>query len=177
VVDSTGLKVYGEGKWKVRQHGCSKRRTWSKVPIAVDPASLEIHACLLTSNVVNDGEALAPLLSQIVAPISLIAADGAYDPGKCYGTLKERGAKAIIPPRCNAKIQLYSNHKKSPLERDENLRAIRKVGRKRWKIELGYHKRSPAETVCISLNNCAQTSYGCVYLKTKPQRHFQNVKF
>lgn len=26
-LDSTGLKVYGEGEWKVRQHGYSKRRT------------------------------------------------------------------------------------------------------------------------------------------------------
>ncbi len=27
VIDSSGLKVYGEGEWKVRQHGVSKRRT------------------------------------------------------------------------------------------------------------------------------------------------------
>ena len=27
VVDSTGCKVYGEGEWKVRVHGKSKRRT------------------------------------------------------------------------------------------------------------------------------------------------------
>ncbi|NEO94823.1 MAG: hypothetical protein F6K56_33395 [Moorea sp. SIO3G5] len=27
VVDSTGIKVYGDGVWKVRQHGVSKRRT------------------------------------------------------------------------------------------------------------------------------------------------------
>ena len=27
VVDSTGLKVYGEGEWKVRQHGVTRRRT------------------------------------------------------------------------------------------------------------------------------------------------------
>ena len=27
-IDSTGLKVYGEGEWKVRAHGVSKRRTW-----------------------------------------------------------------------------------------------------------------------------------------------------
>lgn len=27
VFDSSGLKVYGEGEWKVRQHGASKRRT------------------------------------------------------------------------------------------------------------------------------------------------------
>ena len=31
VVDSTGLKVYGEGEWKVRQHGWTKRRTWRKL--------------------------------------------------------------------------------------------------------------------------------------------------
>ena len=30
VVDSTGLKVYGEGEWKARQHGWTKRRTWRK---------------------------------------------------------------------------------------------------------------------------------------------------
>ena len=27
VIDSTGIKVYGEGEWKVRQHGVGKRRT------------------------------------------------------------------------------------------------------------------------------------------------------
>ena len=27
VLDSTGLKVYGEGEWKARKHGYSKRRT------------------------------------------------------------------------------------------------------------------------------------------------------
>ena len=27
VVDGTGLKVFGDGEWKVRQHGASKRRT------------------------------------------------------------------------------------------------------------------------------------------------------
>ncbi|KAF1017908.1 MAG: IS5 family transposase ISBam3 [Burkholderia gladioli] len=31
VVDRTGLKVYGEGEWKVRKHGYSKRRTWPHV--------------------------------------------------------------------------------------------------------------------------------------------------
>ena len=32
ILDSTGLKVYGEGEWKVRQHGYSQRRTWLKLP-------------------------------------------------------------------------------------------------------------------------------------------------
>ncbi len=30
--------------------------------------------------------------------------------------------------------------------RDENLRSIRKHGRKKWKAEAGYHRRSLAET-------------------------------
>src|SRR5215475_15077625 len=36
VVDSTGVKVYGEGEWKVRQHGVGKRRTWPKRHLCVD---------------------------------------------------------------------------------------------------------------------------------------------
>ena len=31
VIDSTGIKVFGEGEWKVRQHGWSNRRTWKKL--------------------------------------------------------------------------------------------------------------------------------------------------
>jgi Transposase DDE domain len=36
VVDSTGVKVYGEGEWKTRQHGVSKQRTWRKLHLGVD---------------------------------------------------------------------------------------------------------------------------------------------
>ena len=39
VVDSTGFKVYGEGEWKVRQHGWSKRRTWFKLHLGINQAT------------------------------------------------------------------------------------------------------------------------------------------
>ena len=48
VLDSTGLKVYGEGEWEVRQHGYSKRRTWRKLHLGMDEATCEIEAELLT---------------------------------------------------------------------------------------------------------------------------------
>jgi len=54
VVDSTGIKVFGEGEWKVRQHGIGKRRTWRKFHIAADPLSHEVLAQELTSNKVTD---------------------------------------------------------------------------------------------------------------------------
>ncbi|MBU6229790.1 MAG: transposase [Cyanobacteria bacterium REEB459] len=39
VVDSTGVNVYGEGEWKARQHGVTKRRTWRKLYLGVDEAT------------------------------------------------------------------------------------------------------------------------------------------
>jgi hypothetical protein len=42
VVDSTGIKVYGEGEWKTRQHGISKRRTWRKLHLGADESTGEI---------------------------------------------------------------------------------------------------------------------------------------
>ena len=44
VLDSTGLKVFGEGEWKVRQHGYTKRRTWRKLHLSVDSETQEIQA-------------------------------------------------------------------------------------------------------------------------------------
>lgn len=44
VIDSTGLKVYGEGEWKTRIHGKDKRRTWRKYHVSVDPNTHEVVA-------------------------------------------------------------------------------------------------------------------------------------
>ena len=60
--------------------------------------------------------------------------------------MKKRKAKAAIPPPRNAKIWQHGNSKEERLIRDENLRRIRQVGRKVWKQEVGYHRRSLAET-------------------------------
>ena len=35
VFDSTGIKVYGEGEWKVKKHGASKHRTWRKIHVGM----------------------------------------------------------------------------------------------------------------------------------------------
>jgi len=54
--------------------------------------------------------------------------------------------KVTIPPRRGARIWQHGNSKDQRLARDENLREIRQKGRKRWKQESGYHRRSLAET-------------------------------
>jgi hypothetical protein len=146
VVDSTGLKVYGEGEWKTRQHGVSKRRTWRKLHLGVDEATGEIVAMVVTTNDVADGQVLEDLLEQIDDEVEQVSTDGAYDHRHCYDEIDARGAKAVIPPRKDAKIWQHGNSKDKPHQRDENLRSIRKHGRKRWKRDSGYHRRSIAET-------------------------------
>ena len=141
VVDSTGVKVYGEGEWKTRQHGISKRRTWRKLHLAVDEATGEILASAVTDNSCHDGEMLGGLLDEITDPISQVDADGAYDTGYCYDFIEARGAVAGIPPQRNAKIWFHGNRKTPRHPRDENLRRIRLVGRAKWKREIGYHRR------------------------------------
>ena len=148
VMDSTGLKIYGEGEWKVRTHGKSKRRTWRKLHIGADPESGEIEAVALTENSVSDADMVEPLLNQIDQPIDHFAGDGSYDKRKVYDSLNQHApqAEVLIPPRKNAHIWQHGNTHTERLKRDENLRAVRKLGRKVWKENSGYHMRSLAET-------------------------------
>lgn len=147
VIDSSGLKVYGEGEWKVRQHGYSKRRTWRKLHLSVNESTQEIEAVALTEAGVDDAEMGEELLEETPGEIEQVSADGAYDKRKFYQACARRRVKRIVvPPRRDAKIWQHGNSKKPPLPRDQNLRHIRRVGRKRWKVASGYHRRSLAET-------------------------------
>jgi len=153
VMDSTGLKIYGEGEWKVRQHGVSKRRTWRKLHVGANPEDGEIQAALLTENSVSDDQAVEALLAQIEQEIGKFAADGAYDKSKVYDSLNEHSpdVEILIPPRKNARVWKHGNTKTERLKRDENLRSIRKHGRRTWKEKSGYHVRSLAETTMFRL--------------------------
>ncbi len=57
VIDSTGLKVFGEGEWKVKKHGKERRRIWRKLHLAVDSKTHEIICADLSLNNVTDSEA------------------------------------------------------------------------------------------------------------------------
>ena len=43
VVDATGLNIFGEGEWTVRQHGVGKPRTWRKIHLAVDETEKDMN--------------------------------------------------------------------------------------------------------------------------------------
>ena len=169
VLDSTGLKIYGEGEWKVRKHGYSKHRTWRKLHIGSNPDDGEIQAVVLTDNSISDDMAVKPMLEQIEQTLLACAADGAYDKRKVYQALNQHSPQVdiLIPPRKNARIWQHANSKKVRLKRDENLRYIRKHGRQQWKQDSGYHIRSLAETVMFRLKTIFSDTLSARLLETQ----------
>lgn len=150
-IDSTGLKVFGEGEWKVRAHGYSKRRTWRKLHLAVDTKSHMILSSVVTTNDVHDSQIFSHLHEDIKSSVSEISADGAYDTHEINNQISACGATPLIPPRKRAKIVQHGNSRKPRLARDETIRSIRKFGRKGWKKASGYHKRSLSETAMFRI--------------------------
>lgn len=148
LVDATGLKVYGEGEWKVRIHGVGKRRTWRKLHIAMDAKTGAILAMVATTSNVSDKEVLPNLLEQIREPITQLTADGGYDYTSCYEVIAERKARAVIPPRGTGRLHPQDDRLR---DRDKNLRRIKKAGRKKWKQQSGYHRRSLVETAMMRI--------------------------
>jgi IS5 family transposase len=133
VVDSPGVKVFGEGEWKVRQHGYPYRRPWRKVHLGVDEASGEIVAAGVTTHNYHDSQVLPDLLAPGDEEIAQVSGDGGYDRRTCYEAIRARHARATIPPQRNAKIWPPGNTKAERLARDQHLRRIRQVGRAAWK--------------------------------------------
>ena len=134
VLDSTGLKVYGAGEWQTEKHGERARRTWRKLPLAVNPDSGEILASELTSNEVGDPSMVGPLLQQIPGTLASVMADGAYDGAPVYCAMAERQPQppptVIIPPRVTAVPSSAINT--APSRRDPHMEVIQKKGRRGW---------------------------------------------
>ena len=151
VFDSTGLKVYGEGEWKVKQHGVSKRRMWRKLHIGMDPNSGEIIVAELTDNGVGsgDGKVAGEMIKKVPKGLKNVYGDGAYDSIKFRKEIDRIGAHPIIPPQRGA---IISNRTESVMiERDNAIKEILGLGGdeeaiRLWKQFKGYHKRSLLET-------------------------------
>lgn len=146
VMDSTGLKVFGEGEWKVRQHGYSKRRTWRKLHLCINEGSNEILSVVLSENSFKDSEIFEDLLDEVEEEVGQASADGAYDAKNCWDYCEKNNIHPTIPPQRNAKIGQHGNSHSPPKARDENLRIIRSEGKAAWRGLSGYSRRSISET-------------------------------
>jgi DDE family transposase len=72
--------------------------------LGVDADTGEIVAAELTSNDIDDGSQVGPLLDQGTRPVASFIGDGAFDRDDAYGEVAERhpDAAVIVPPRSSA---------------------------------------------------------------------------
>ena len=155
IFDSTGLKVYGEGEWKVRTHGKGKRRTWRKFHIGIDAKTQEIVSCELTGNEEGDAAVAERMLDELSCGLQSVRGDGAYDARRFRKKVHEKGGTCIVPPPKGA---AYKGNAETEWEkeRDHAIAAIHgfgggSIGRKLWKICSGYHERSLVETAMFRI--------------------------
>jgi Transposase DDE domain len=145
IVDSTGLKFHGPGEWLVEKHGTRTRRSWRTLHIGLDADTGRIVAAELTTNDVDDGSQVGPLLDQVAGAVASFTADGAYDTGAVSAAVAGRhpDAAIIVPPRSTA--MLSDTAQTNPTQRDRHLQGITNNGRVGWQKSSGYNKRSRAE--------------------------------
>jgi transposase len=154
-IDGTGLKIYGEGEWKVRQHGYSKRRDWQKLHIGLEPKTQNIVTLKLTNNHTGENKQLEALLTGYGGPIEDVLTDAGYDYHECYDVIDKYGGVPIISPNINPK------HRKKCLKslrwnkpRDLIRWLQEQLGVERWKELTRYHRRSLVETAFYRFKQC-----------------------
>jgi hypothetical protein len=139
IVDSTGLSIVGEGEWAAVKHGGRGKRAWKKLHLGVNRSGV-IVAEVLTDGNADDARTALGLIDDVDGEIASFTADAAYDTIAIYDAAAAHGAKVIVPPRMSATRSRRSN------TRDRTVRRIRKVGRREWKKESGYHRQGRVES-------------------------------
>ena len=116
VIDSTGLKLFGQGEWDAEKHGRARQ-----VPALLEQIEGEIAS--VTADGAYDGE-----------PVYQAVARHQSDPVP----------DIVIPPRASAVPSRQSVEAQS--QRDHHVGTIAQKGRMAWQKATGYGRRSLAET-------------------------------
>jgi len=145
ILDASGAKICGEGEWKVKIHGRGRPRKWVKLHIAIDAESQEIVSEFTTESTMADSAMTKKLLNAVPNKTKVVIADGAYDRSSSREAIKQRQAKALIPPPKNAR------YRGTRSERDLAIAVIRGLGgdkeaRSIWGKLSGYSRRVLVET-------------------------------
>jgi len=139
VIDSSGLAIFGEGEWAAVKHGGQGIQGWRKLHLGVDETGVIVAQALTDANT-DDATTGIALVDQVTDDIDTVIGDSAYDTRPFYAEVAGRRAKVVVPPMKNARV----GDKQSPV-RNRAVRRIRKIGRRQWKSEAGYHRQARGE--------------------------------
>lgn len=145
IVDATGIKVQGEGEWKVKIHGKGRPRKWIKLHVAIDERTQEIVGEISTEAMVDDGKAFPQVMQQVKCRPKTVIGDGAYDDRDVRDWIRKKGGTSLIPPPSNGVCHGTDR------ERDDAIKVIRAFGGDKaakaiWGKLSGYSRRALVET-------------------------------
>jgi hypothetical protein len=110
IIDSSGIKVLGEGEWKVKVHGKGRPRKWIKLHIAIDERTQEIVGELTKDSSTADPTTFPALFSQMNCRVKKVIGDGAYDSQDIRGMIKIK--------RCSVKEHFLEHMSAKSLKTD-----------------------------------------------------------
>lgn len=149
IIDSTGLKVFGEKEWMSLKHGTRQRKVWRKLHLCIDEAG-EILSSTLTCHQVSDTSQVDDLLKAVGTPIQEVLGDGGYDHPATYQALNDHQTRhphdgsmnAIIPPN----IRFQEGKEPDAQQRLKNIGIIEDKGKGAWQSQVKYGRRAKVET-------------------------------
>jgi hypothetical protein len=103
VLDTTGLKVYGEGEWRAEKYGGKK--AWRKLHLALDAKSGKLVLAELTNEYVHDTTYLEKALGRANRKRGKVLVDGIADSLRCYELAGKHNKSLLTPPKKGAIIR------------------------------------------------------------------------
>lgn len=146
VLDTTGLKVYGEGEWCAERYG--GRRRWKKLHLALDGKTGKGVFIEITDESVHDTACLARALKQGNRRRGTVLFDGIADSMRCYRLTREHNKRLLTPPKRGAVLR----EEEELVERNDAVKIIRGLGndqiaRSIWGKLVGYNRRVIIESM------------------------------
>jgi hypothetical protein len=146
VLDTTGLKVYGEGEWRAEKYGGKK--AWKKLHLAMDPHSGKLVLAAMSNEYAHDTTYLDQALERANGKSGKVLIDGIADSGRCYEIARRYKKELLTPPKKGAVVRKEPGYER----RNEAVKIIRGLGgdliaKSIWAKLVGYNKRVIVESM------------------------------
>ncbi len=144
-LDSTGVKIHGQGEWNRKKHSQKDRRQWVKVHLMIDNETMQIIGAEATADDVHDCEVFDQLIDALPDKINKVLGDGAYDTLDSHKKSLDNDIELVALPRGNSAIDLKSTEPHI-LKRNEHVLTYQEKGIYAWANKYDYWARNRAES-------------------------------
>jgi hypothetical protein len=169
-LDSTGVKIHGQGEWNRKKHSQKDRRQWVKVHFIIDTNTMQILGVEATADDVHDSEVFDQLVDALPENITKVIGDGAYDTLDAYKKSLEHGIELVALPRSNAVVDPTSTEP-HVLQRNKHVSYYKQRGIYAWAQKNQYWDRNRAETTVSRF----KTAFSGALASRKPQSQKNEV--